>query len=94
MSCTKFKSLYFWHLQVTSFSNFYKGDPYTGSREEEMKKKNKEIDDLRREVKALKAEQGKSVRNDSYRPRYAPKPFILNDHQNFDSRNNFVSTQE
>ena len=34
--------------QVTSFSAFYKGDPYTGSREEELKKKNKELEDRRR----------------------------------------------
>ena len=42
-----------------------------------MKRKNKKIDDLRQEVKALKAEQNESGRNDSYRTRYALKPFLL-----------------
>ena len=55
--------------QVTSFTNFYKGDPYISSREEDIKKKNREIEEPKREVKALKAELSNNSGN-SYRSRY------------------------
>jgi hypothetical protein len=42
--------------QVTSFSNFYSGDPYIGTREKELKTKNEEIIKLQQEVKKLRKE--------------------------------------
>ena len=35
--------------------NYFSGDPYVGSREEEFKRKNKRIEELELEVKRLKA---------------------------------------
>ena len=43
-------------VQVGNFGNFYGGDPYTGSREEEFKKKNSLIQELQAENKKLKNE--------------------------------------
>ena len=44
------------NVQVTNFSNFFSGDPYLGSRAEELKKKNERIGELELEVKRLKAQ--------------------------------------
>ena len=49
--------------QVTSFSNFYSGDPYIGTRVDELKKKNDEIASLQKEVKQLKLELSRAQRS-------------------------------
>ena len=38
---------------MTNFTNYFAGDPYVGSRSEEMKKKNERITELEGEVKRL-----------------------------------------
>ena len=53
-------------MQVTSFSNYYSGDPYIGTRAEEIKKKNDEIASLQKEVKRLKQELSQAQRNGGY----------------------------
>ena len=50
-------------LQVTCFSNFYSGDPYIGTRSDEMKKKKEEIAALQKEVKQLKLELTRAQRS-------------------------------
>ena len=42
--------------QITSFSNFFSGDPYIGSNRDEIKKKNERIAELEKEVKRLRSE--------------------------------------
>ena len=54
------------YVQVTSFSNFYSGDPYIGTRAEEIKKKNDEIASLQKEVKRLKQELAAAAKGGSY----------------------------
>ena len=44
--------------KVTNFSNYFSGDPYLGSRGDELKKKNERISELEQEVKRLKAQLG------------------------------------
>ena len=46
--------------QITSFSNFFSGDPYIGSNRDELKKKNERIADLEKEIKRLKAETNRN----------------------------------
>ena len=40
--------------KITPFQALYTGDPYTGLRPGEMKKKNLRIDELEKEVRSLK----------------------------------------
>lgn len=56
-------------VQVTSFSNYYSGDPYLGNQEETLKKKDDEIRRLEAEVKSLKNQlkQRNGGRNGSMR---------------------------
>ena len=60
--CHKIASEVLAAAQVTSFTNYYAGDPYIGSRDAEIKKKNEEIANLQKEVKRLKAELGRTNR--------------------------------
>ena len=46
--------------QITSFSNFFSGDPYIGSTRDELKK-NERIAELEKEVKRLRMEAGRST---------------------------------
>ena len=43
-------------FQITSFTNFFSGDPYIGSNRDEIKKKNERIAELEKEVKRLRSE--------------------------------------
>ena len=42
--------------QITSFSNFFSGDPYIGDARAEIKRKNERIAELEKEVKRLRSE--------------------------------------
>ena len=53
--------------KITSFANYYSGDPYLGGREDELKRKNKGIAELEQELKAAKAE----ARGGSHRGGYS-----------------------
>ena len=50
-------------LQITSFTNFFSGDPYIGSNRDEVKKKNERISDLEKEVKRLRSEASRGTYN-------------------------------
>ena len=50
-------------MQITSFSNFFSGDPYIGSNREEIRRKNEQIAELEKENKRLKSEAGRSTYN-------------------------------
>ena len=52
-------------LQVTSFTNFFSGDPYLGSNRDEIKRKNEKIAELEREIKRMKAEASRGSYNKS-----------------------------
>ena len=49
-------------VQVTCFANFYSGDPYTGSRDETVKKLHEEITNLQKENRQLKADLARAQR--------------------------------
>jgi hypothetical protein len=44
--------------QVTNFSNYFSGDPYIGTRAEELKRRADRITELEQEVRKLKSQQG------------------------------------
>lgn len=46
--------------QITSFSNFFSGDPYIGTNRDEIKKKNERIAELEKELKRMKSEAGRT----------------------------------
>jgi hypothetical protein len=52
--------------QIQTYGLLCKGDPYLGGREGEMKKKNKEIEDLKRELAAVRRELN-SVQNSRWK---------------------------
>ena len=73
--------------QITSFSNFFSGDPYIGSTRDELKKKNERIAELEKEVKRLRMEAGRSTYSrgrdlsrtesaEDKKRRYSPVSFI------------------
>ena len=43
-------------IQINEFNMFHTGDPYVGSRNEEIKRKNNKIDALKSEVNRLKSQ--------------------------------------
>ena len=48
-------------MQITSFTNFFSGDPYIGSNREDIRKKNERIVELEKENKRLRSEAGRST---------------------------------
>ena len=48
-------------LQITSFTNFFSGDPSIGLNREEVRKKNERIVELEKENKRLRSEAGRST---------------------------------
>ena len=54
---------YLWFLQITSFTNFFSGDPYLGINQAEVKRKNERIAELEKELKRMKSEAGRTTYN-------------------------------
>ena len=52
-------------MQITSFTNFFSGDPYLGSNRDKIKRKNEKIAELEREIKRMKAEASRGSYNKS-----------------------------
>ena len=48
------------HTRITSFSNYFSGDPYVGDNRAEIKKKNERIAELEKEVKRLRSESDRN----------------------------------
>jgi hypothetical protein len=56
----KYDYFSFLHTQITSFSNYFSGDPYVGDNRAEIKKKNERIAELEKEVKRLRSESDRN----------------------------------